>query len=140
MKFRFDGFNWIVRLDMGEKLIESLSNLVKAEKIPSCWVSGIGAVQSVELGYYDLNSEKYEWHSVNELMEITGLQGSLAWDDNKPVWHIHGSFGKKDLSLIGGHVKELVVGGTCEVFLHKWYADNLTRTSDPNSELRLLDL
>ncbi len=140
MKFRYDGFNWLVRLDKGEKLIESLSSLVKAEKIPSCWVSGIGGALSAQLGFYDLDKKEYQWRDIDELTEITGLQGNLAWDGQEPVWHIHGTLAKADGSAVGGHVKELVVGGTCEVLLHKWYADNLTRSEDPDVGLKLIDL
>jgi predicted DNA-binding protein with PD1-like motif len=140
MKFRADGYNWIVRLDKGEKLVESLTRLVKAEKIPSCWVSGLGGALNAELGFYDLQKKEYQWHNFDELMEITNLQGNLAWDGEEPQWHIHGTLSKSDASAIGGHIKELTVGGTCEVLLHRWYKENLTRTKDDEIGLNLLDL
>lgn len=140
MKFRYDGFNWLVRLEKGEKLVECLIQLATSEHITSCWVSGIGGALLVELGFYDLKSKEYQWREVNELMEITSLGGNLVWDGEKPLWHLHGTFAKSDLSAIGGHVKELVVGGTCEVLLHKWYGDNLSRSKNDEVGLKLLDL
>lgn len=140
MKFRYDGFNWIVRLEKGEELISSLTKLVKDEQIPSCWINAIGASSKTTLGFYQLEQKEYQWKTFEELMEVTGLQGNIAWDGNEPVFHIHGTFSKQDMSSLGGHVKELVAGGTLEVLLHKWYADNLTRSKDEEIGLNLLDL
>lgn len=140
MKFKADGYNWIVRLEKGEKFIESLAQLVKQENIPSCWINAIGAVTSAELGFYDLNSKEYQWHEVTELMEITGLQGNIAFDGEEPTFHVHGTFSKADMNVIGGHVKELTIGGTCEILLHRWYKDNFTRSKSDEIGLNLLDL
>lgn len=140
MRYRTDGYNWIVRLNKGEKLVISLTKLVEQENIPSCWVNVIGACSNVTLGYYDLETQAYQWHNINELMEITNITGNLSFIENKPHFHLHGTFSKKDLSVVGGHVQELIVGGTCEVFLHKWYSDKLTRFHNEEVGLKLLDL
>lgn len=140
MKYQHDGYNWLVRLQKGEKLIESLTKLAKEENLPSCWLNAIGAASSVELGYYNLEKQEYQWHELNELMEITGLQGNLTFNRDQPNFHLHGTFSKRDLSVVGGHVKDLVVAGTCEVLLHKWYADKLTRSKDDEVGLNLLNL
>lgn len=140
MKSKFDGYNWLVRLQKGEKLIESLTKLVEQENIPTCWISIIGGASSVTLKFYDLQKKEYQTHEINEDLEITGLQGNLAWQDGKPVFHLHGTFSKDDLSVIGGHVDELTVSGTCEIFLHKWYGQNITRSHDEEVGLNLLDL
>ena len=141
MTYQTDGFNWIVRLEKGERLIEQLTKFIQKNNIPSCWISGIGGAIQVELGYYDLDNQKYEWQIIDELLEITSLQGNIAWNsDNELILHIHGSFSKKDMSAVGGHIKELVVGGTCEVFLHRWYSQKLQRSMDSDIGLKLLDL
>lgn len=140
MKSKFDGYNWIVRLEKGEKLIDSLTKLVETENIPTCWINIIGGASSVTLKFYDLEEQKYKTQDITEDLEITGIQGNLAWQDGKPVFHLHGTLSKRDLSVIGGHVEDLTVAGTCEVFLHKWYAENLTRSKDDEVGLNLLDL
>lgn len=140
MKFQFDGYNWLVRLEKGEKLVESLTKLVEAEKIPTCWISAIGGASSATLKFYNMEKKEYESHKVNEDLEITGIQGNLAWKDGKPVFHLHGTFSKKDLGVIGGHIENLVVSGTCEIFLHKWYGENITRSKNDEVGLDLLDL
>ena len=140
MKYKHDGFNWLVRIEKGEELISKLTELIERENIPTCWISGLGATTKTTLGFYNLEAGEYEWQTVDELMEITSLQGNIAWADEKPKLHIHGSFSKRDLSAIGGHIKELYAGGTIEIFLHKWYEGQVTRSKDSEVGLELLDL
>lgn len=140
MKYKFDGFNWLVRLEKGELLVESLAKLFKEQKLPSCWVSGLGGAVWAELGFYHLDKKEYEWKKLAQPLEILSLQGNVAWDGEEPVFHIHGSFSDDKMQALGGHVKELEVAGTCEILLHKWYANNLTRSRDENIGLNLLDL
>lgn len=141
MKYQNDGYNWVVRLEKGENLMACLNELITKEKIESAWVSGLGGVSSAELGFYDLSKQAYHWQRFDELMEITALQGNIAVDEaGKPVVHLHGTFGRSDMSAIGGHVKDFEVAGTCELFLHKWYEGALQRKHDDAVGLNLLDL
>jgi predicted DNA-binding protein with PD1-like motif len=138
MKSIFDGFNYIVRLERGEKLVESLVKLVKEKEIKGAWVSGLGAVEWVELGFYNLDTGEYEWKKLDERLELTGMTGNIAWQNDEPVFHMHGTFGEKDLSIHGGHVKEAEVAGTVELFIHMTYKP-LSRKKDTATGLNLLD-
>lgn len=130
----------VVRLERGEKLIESLNSLAIDEEMSSAWLSGLGGAESVELGFYELDTQQYKWQAFNELMEVTSLQGNLAWIDGQPKWHIHGTLSGRDYHAIGGHVKELVVGGTCEIIVHTMPSMTLQRQHDKSVGLDILDL
>jgi uncharacterized protein len=140
MKYKLDGYNWLVRLDRGEKLIANLSKLVKEQNINSAWISGLGAAQESELGFYDLDNKKYIYRTFDKLLEITSLQGNIAWKDSELVIHIHGTFSDQDMRAYGGHVKELIVGGTCEILLHRWYGDKLKRKLNDQTGLNEIQL
>lgn len=140
MKIRADGFNWIVRLERGERLVDSLEKLIKKENLPSVWILGLGAAEWAELGFYDLGKKQYNWKKFDRPLEITGLQGNSSYKDGELVLHIHGSFSDENFNLIGGHVKELEVAGTCEILLHRWYKENFKRSLDNDTGLSLLDL
>jgi len=140
MTFKFDGYNYLIRLDKGELLVESLTDFVKQQKIAGGWVSAVGAAASVELGFYVLEAKEYHWKKFEQLLEITSLQGNVAWKGEEPLLHLHGTFSDENMQAIGGHVKELEVGGTCEIFLHIWNSDQLTRYQDPETGLNLLNL
>jgi len=140
MTFKFDGYNYLICLDKGELLIESLTDFVKQQGIAGGWISAVGAAAWAELGFYELEAKEYCWKKFEKLLEITSLQGNVSWKGEEPFLHLHGTFSDEDMSAIGGHVKELEVGGTCEVFLHIWNSDQLTRYQDPETGLNLLNL
>lgn len=144
MTFKFDGYNWLVRLERGEKLVEELTKLVIQEKLPSAWISGLGAAMWAELSFYDLERQEYQTKKLDGPLEIASLQGNLAWSasrrSDEPAFHIHGTFSDREMRAFGGHVKELEVAGTCEILLHRWYIDSLQRKTDPDTGLNLLDL
>ncbi len=141
MTYKFDGYNWLVKLNKGELLVENLLKVVKAEGIKGAWLSGLGGALWAELGYYNLETQEYTWKKFDDIPEITSLQGNVAWNDDEPILHIHGTFSKRDFSGVGGHVKELAVGGTCEILLHRWYEEEgLSRSLDEAIGLSTLNV
>jgi uncharacterized protein len=140
MTFQFDGYNYLVRLEKGELLVESLLQFAKEQKISGGWISAVGGALSAEIGFYDLAAQHYIWKKLDTLLEIASLQGNLAWDASEPVLHLHGSLSDKTLQTYSGHIKEIEVGGTCEIFVHVWNKDELSRTLDDQTGLNLLDL
>lgn len=120
--------------------MENLTKLVQAEDIKGAWLSGLGAAMWAELGFYNLENRQYEWKKLESMMEITSLQGNIAWNGDQPVIHMHATLSDKDMKAFGGHVKELEVAGSCEISLHRWYGERLTRSPDGQTGLKLLDL
>jgi uncharacterized protein len=137
----FDGFNDFARLDKGEKLSDFIAQFSAAQKdFPGAWVSGLGGVLEVTLGFYDLDTKSYLWKTFTGLREMTALQGNLAYDDSgKLMLHAHGTFGDRDFTTIGGHVKDFVAAATVELFIHRSYKA-LQRKPNPTIGLPLLEL
>lgn len=140
MKYRFDGYNWLVRLEKGELLVNSLTILIREEKIKGGWISGIGGAQWAELHFYDLPAKQYHWKRIDHLLEINTIQGVIAWKGKDPSLHIHGVFSGPEMQTYGGHIKEAEIAATCEIMIHKWYQDGLSRTFSDEVGLELLEL
>ncbi len=140
MKYKYDGYNHIIRLNRGEQLIESLNQFAEETNLGAAWLLGLGGAQKSELGFYDLEAKQYEWKKFNQILEITTLQGNLSWVNNEPQWHIHGTFSDKEYRAFGGHVKELEVAATCELFIHTFFNKKITRNLDEEIGLKLLDV
>lgn len=140
MTFKFDGYNWLARLQKGELLVDQLTKLIQEQNITGAWISGLGAAMWAELGFYDLGKKQYAWKKIGGPIEITSLQGNIAWQDDKPVLHIHGSFSDHEMRAYGGHLKELQVAGACEILLHRWYKEGLSRALDEDTGLNLLNI
>lgn len=140
MKYSFDGYNYLIRLDKGEKLAESLERFAAETKIEGAWVSGLGAALEATLGYYDLDKKEYVWRQFEGLREVVSLTGNLAYDeDGQFMFHLHGVLSGDDFQTIGGHVKDLTAGATVELFIHRAYQPT-KRKLDETTGLKTLDL
>ena len=140
MNYRFDGYNYIVVLKKGEELVEKMLHFVKQVGIQGGWVQGIGGALEIEIGFYDLAKREYQWQVFPSSCEIDSIQGSIALDDKgEPVLHLHGVFSGDDYETVAGHVKRVVVGGTCELFIHA-YQQPLRRQFDGETGLKLINL
>lgn len=140
MTHSFDGYNDIVRLEPGERLMTNLAQFVRDVQLPGAWLSGLGAASEVTLGFYELGSKVYKWRTFGRAMEIVSLTGNLAFDEAGELSiHMHGVFADDEYQTVGGHVKDLTVGVTLELFVHRTYQP-LRRRHDATAGLPLLDL
>lgn len=128
---------FVFRFDRGEDVLAELQNWAAQERVEGATLTVIGASQKVVLAYYNLGRKEYENHEITEDLEVVGVLGNLALFDGVPVIHMHGTFSRPDLSVIGGHIKQLIVSATCEVVLHV-LPGTLRRQHDPETGLNLL--
>lgn len=138
MKQFSDSKSSLLVLKKGEELMHTLTAYAAEHDLKGGWVNIIGGAASVTLGYYNPETKEYQWKEFEEPLEIIGLQGNLSYVDGVPFWHIHGTFSRDDYSVIGGHVKECLIGLTGEVFLTLHHT-KLTRFFDQDIGLKLLD-
>lgn len=140
MTHSFDGYNHLMRLDMGEKLSAALEQFIAESKIEGGWISGVGAANNIALGFYQLSLKDYKMRTFGSMMEIVSLSGSFARDEQGNVmWHLHGVFADENYQTVGGHVKEFTAGATVELFVHR-FQHPLHRKYDDATGLPLLDL
>lgn len=123
----------------GDLLVESLIGFCEASDIKSGFLWGLGAASSAEIGHYDLDSKRYHFQKLDQLVEIVSLTGNIATEKGKPIAHIHTVLADKALNAHGGHLKEATVAGTCEIVL-RLFNTGLERKYDDETGLKLLDL
>ena len=49
----------IIRLARGENIFTDLYKILTRESVKSAWINGIGAIENVEVGSYDLKNKRY---------------------------------------------------------------------------------
>jgi predicted DNA-binding protein with PD1-like motif len=129
----------MLRFESGEPAMETLTRFLSDQGIAFAFVSAAGALQWVQLGYWDAAKRSYDYRDFNEQLEVLSFQGNTALKDGKPFLHVHGVFGRPDFSVIGGHIKEGRVHPTLEVWV-RTEAATVRRVRDPATGLDLLDL
>ena len=117
MQYMKSGNIYTVRLDLGEDIMESLKKLCGDEHILLGRVEAIGATDHAVLGVYDLVKKEYYPEKIEAFMEIASLNGSITAMDGKPYIHLHATLADQDHVIHGGHVLEMRVGATCEMFV-----------------------
>ncbi|MGI4980273.1 MAG: PPC domain-containing DNA-binding protein [Janthinobacterium lividum] len=122
----------------GDEALSGLTDFAIAHHLGDAHFTGIGAVASATLAWLDLPQKIYHAIPVQEQVEVLSLTGDVASFQNKPVVHMHVVVGRHDGQTVGGHVFELNVNPTLEVFLTANTAP-LTKRADEASGMKLID-
>ncbi len=119
MKFKKDNRRYIIRLDKGEELIETITKFCDSNKLGFASFNGIGGLKECSLAYFDLNKKEYLTKEFNDegIFELLSINGNVSLKEGKTFVHAHVVLGKKDYSTIGGHLMKGIVNPTCEIFL-----------------------
>ena len=136
MEYRKYGSTYALRIDLGEDIVESLKKLCAAEQIRLGRVEAIGAADHAVIGVYDLGKKEYYPETIDEFMEITSLNGNITVMDGKPYIHLHATLSDQRHTVHGGHVLEMRVGATCEMFVTALEGE-VTRQKDESLGINL---
>lgn len=117
MQYRQFGDTYMLRIDYGEEILQSLKQMCEQEAIRLAQVSAIGAADHAVVGVFDLREKRYHQEETNEFMEIASLSGSVTEMNGQPYIHLHVTLADQKHILHGGHAIELRVGATCEMFV-----------------------
>lgn len=130
---------YIMRFFRDEEIMGALTKFCEEHNVTSATFVGIGATKHAVFGYYDLDAKEYVFKTFGQLMEVVSMQGNVTLLDEKPFLHVHAAFGDTDLTVYGGHVKEMTAGVTVEVHLTK-HDKEVERKHDEGIGLNLFEL
>ena len=138
MRFTRSNSVYIIKIEKGEEVVDTLSAFCQEEGISNAYFSGIGAAKDVSCGYYALEEKKYYFTEYPELVEVVSLTGNIALKEGKPFIHMHGVFTGRDNRAFGGHIERMTAGIVLEVILHTLQTA-IEREYDEETGLALLD-
>ena len=139
MRYFVLGSQYVVRLDAGEKIVETLKALCERDAIGGGVIHGLGAVGEAEIGHFDPAVGAYSWLTVPGPSEIVSLYGNITTVDGRPFVHAHIALGDRTFGVRGGHLKEAVVSVTCEITLTR-FRDDIVRKKAAGTGLSKLAL
>jgi len=139
LKYRKEKSGYLIRLSRGDLLFDSIISFSESESIDSAFFWGIGAVEDVVLGYYDLKKREYVKRDFPGVWELLSLTGNFAKAEDGPIIHAHGVLSDPDNRTIGGHVFGIKTAATVEIYLVSLMS-GLERRFDPETGLKLLDI
>jgi uncharacterized protein len=140
MQYMKSAAGLLVRLELGEEVLESLGRLCETEDLHCATFSFIGAVRDVTLGYWDVETRQYQRRTFTGSFEVLSCTGTIARSQlDKPIVHTHMVLGGPDFGTVGGHLFEARVSVTLEGAIHPmpW---SVVRVPDPGTGLALMDV
>ena len=126
----------------GEDFIPTLSRFCEENEVHWGQFQAIGALENVEIGYYDLPSREYVWRSEEGPFEVASMDGNISeTDGEEPVVHAHAVLSRCDDSLetIGVHLRAATVALTLELCLWE-VTQPLIRNRDEETGLNLINV
>ena len=117
MKYRKIGEKIFVSLQSGDLINKSLTEISVKENISNAWINGIGAIDSVEVGYMDVVNKKYQKRNFNDNYELISLIGNITIKDGVPFVHTHITFSDTEYKVFGGHLFDAKITATGEIIL-----------------------
>jgi predicted DNA-binding protein with PD1-like motif len=141
------GRRYVLVLERGEELMSEVQAFAERERLRATEFTGIGAVSSAKLAAFDPDTREYVDIPDPGQAELVSLNGRItlpkdADPANPPEGrqlHVHCVLSREDGSAIAGHVFELVIRPTCEVFVAE-SAEHVARRDDPDSGLPVISL
>ena len=122
----------------GDEALSGLTDFAIQHKIEDAHFTAIGAVSGATLAWLDPANKIYHRIPVAEQVEVLSLIGDVATFNGKPIVHMHAVLGKPDGATIGGHVFELNVNPTLEVFVTV-DTTSLKKKPDEASGMKVID-
>jgi predicted DNA-binding protein with PD1-like motif len=111
---------FILVLDPGEEAYKAIADFANRERITGASISAIGAFEKAKLGWFDLETKRYQPIAVDEQCEVLSLIGDLAeGDDLQASLHLHAVVGLRDGRVRGGHFISGIVRPTLEVTIRE---------------------
>ncbi len=136
MEYRKFGDTYVVRIDRGEEILSSLTELCRKEDIRLASVDALGAVDHAIVSVYDVPTKTFYRKEFNEAMEISNLCGTVSRKDGEVYIHLHATLCDTKLAAHGGHANELRVSATCEMVV-RTIPGEVGRRLDENIGLNL---
>lgn len=130
---------YVVRLERGEDVIVALSRFAEESGIRSGCVQGIGAVENVELGYFNRDTREYQKIRFDGEYELITLMGNYTLVDDKPFLHAHVIISDEACKAFAGHLFSGEIAVTGEFFITP-ISYEITREYDDATGLNLMKL
>jgi predicted DNA-binding protein with PD1-like motif len=101
----------------GDEVRSGLTEFAQKYNVSCAHYTAIGDASTCKVGWYDIERKMFKVIPINEPAEITSLIGDIALFNGKPVAHSHVTLATSDGICHGGHLLEIYVGPTLEVFV-----------------------
>lgn len=128
------------RLRHGCDLLDEITDICRKENIQIGRIEALGAVEKARLAFYNQHTKEYQFHMIDQPLEITKLVGNVSLKDGNPVVHAHITLADETGKTYGGHLAPGTVVFACELILESFDGPVFERGFDAQTGLPLWTL
>lgn len=128
------------KLEYQSDLLGSINEICIENEIKAGFISIIGAISSLKLGYFKQDEKKYinlDAIETTHPLEICSCTGNVSIKEGKPVAHLHIVASGKDGKCMGGHLMPDTIIYAAEFYIQEIIGDELIRELDSTTMLPL---
>ena len=114
MDYKKIGEKVFVRIDSGEEIVETLTQVCKNLDITAGTITGIGATDKAIIGLFDVKTKKYHSTELVGDHEIAPVYGNISTMNNEVYLHLHVNLCNAEHKSFGGHLTSAIVSATFE--------------------------
>jgi uncharacterized protein len=129
--------NYILIFSPGDEVRSGFKDFAQQYNVKSAHYTGVGDIFSAKVGFFDYGRKMFKVIPI-EKSEVVSFIGNIAMFNGQVGSHTHASFAGNDGYVKGGHLLELLVGPTMEVFVTV-EPTSLYRKFDKTYESELID-
>ena len=140
MLFSKQGSSFVLRIEQGDDILKTLKDFAERQRIRAAFFEGIGSLYKAKLGHYDFQDTRtYKYETFEEDLEILTLSGNVSRMGPDAIPHAHVTLGRRDFSVIGGHLEEGSLANMVEINFGR-LPGSMEKAKDSNVGLNLLQL
>jgi predicted DNA-binding protein with PD1-like motif len=129
---------YVLVFGKGDEVKSGLTDFATRYRVTAAHFTGIGDAVRAKVGWYDSSRKQFKVIEINEAAEISSLIGNITVSAGKPGTHAHVNLADAKGISHGGHLLELWVGPTVEIFVTVIPA-TIEKKNDPASGAALID-
>jgi len=130
---------YIIRIDPGEEIVETLKKFCKTHNITAGTITGLGATNNVSIGLFELKTKTYHSKTFTDDHEIAPLYGNITTMNNDIYLHLHINICDTKHQSYSGHLNKAVVSATFEGVIEQ-IDGTIQREFNETMKLNLLSL
>lgn len=130
---------YLLSLDRGEEVIQSIQKFCREQKICLGLIHGIGASNQISMGLFETATKQYHSIELTGDHEITNISGNISTKEGNIYLHIHVTLVDSKFIATGGHLNSAVISGACELCIQS-VAGEANRIYDSELGLNVFQL
>ena len=134
------GRTFVGKLTYKRDLLEEINKFCIEKNIKTGYVSIIGAINGVKLGYFKQDVKEYVYLddiTTDKPFEIASCTGNISIKDKKPFCHLHIVVSDRDGNCYGGHLMPGAEIFAAEFVVQELVGEELVRGLDSETKLPL---